>query len=128
MIGPPGVFTVNTKNVKGTVWLAPRTLLLNGHRTDWLRKAAREARRASRSLSAALGRSVQVTGVLAVLADDWTIKERPSDVHVGTPRGVKKWLLSLPVALSTGEIVEICAAAAKPSTWVEPRRRGSRPI
>jgi hypothetical protein len=128
VVGPSGVFTVNTKNVKGSVWLAPRTLLLNGQWTDWLPKAAREARRASRSLSAALGRSVTVTGVLAVLADDWTIKEMPTDVHVGTPRGVKKWLLSLPAALSTSEVGKICAAAAKPSTWAGSQRGGSRPI
>jgi hypothetical protein len=43
VVGPAGVFTVNTKNRKGEVWLAPRTLLVNGHKTDYLPEAAREA-------------------------------------------------------------------------------------
>lgn len=41
--------------------------------------------------------------------------------------GPSGWLLSLPAALSTGEVMEIGAAAAKPSTWVEPQRGASPP-
>jgi hypothetical protein len=117
VVGPPGVFTVNTKNVSGKVWVAPRALLVNGHTTDWLPKAAREAARASKLLTAALGRSPQVRGVLSILADDWTIKEKPMDVHVGTPRGVKRWLLEQPSILTPREVNEIAAVVAKPSTW-----------
>jgi hypothetical protein len=120
VVGPAGVFTVNTKNVSGKVWLAPRTLLVNGRKTDWLPKAAREAARASRLLSAPLGRTVPVMGVLAVFADDWTIKNRPTDVHVGTPRGVKRWLADQAPILTQRDVIEIAAAIAKPSTWRAP--------
>lgn len=45
-IGPGGVVTVNTKNLGGKVWVAPRALLHNGRKTNYLPKAAREAERA----------------------------------------------------------------------------------
>jgi len=121
VVGPAGVFTINAKNLTGKVWVGPRTLLHNGYRTDYLPKAAAEARRASRMLSAALGRSAEVRGVLAILADDWTVKEKPPDVHVGSPRGVKDWLLKQPAVLSTREVIEIAGAAAKPATWHDPK-------
>ncbi len=121
VVGPAGVFTVNTKNLTGKVWVGPRTLLHNGYRTYYLPKAAAEARRASRMLSAVLGRSVEVRGVLAILADDWTIKEQPADVYVSGPRRVKHWLLAQPAVLSTREVIEIAGAAAKPATWQDPK-------
>jgi hypothetical protein len=117
VVGPAGVFTINTKNLTGRVWVAPRVLLHNGVKTNYLPKAGHEARRASRLLSSAARRRVEVRPVLAIIADEWTIKEKPTDVCVGTPRGVKKWLLSLPSALSASEVREIAGAAAKPSTW-----------
>jgi hypothetical protein len=117
VVGPAGVFTVNTKNRKGKVWLAPGTLLVNGHKTDYLPKATREAARASKLLEAALGRPVSVKGVLSIIADNWTIKEKPSDVHVGSPRGVNRWLLDQPPTLSPREVNEIAAAVADPRTW-----------
>ena len=57
---------------------------MNGHRTDCLPKAGCEAERESRLLSAALGRHVPVTGTLAMIADDWLVKERPTGVFFGT--------------------------------------------
>jgi hypothetical protein len=120
VVGPAGTFTLNAKNLTGKVWVGPRSVRHNGHPTDYLPKAAHEASRASRLLTAAVGRPVDVRGVLAILADDWTIKEKPTEVHVGSPRGVKDWLLRLPVALSPHEVIEIAAAASKPSTWTSP--------
>jgi hypothetical protein len=127
LVCPAGVFTVNTKNLTGTVWLAPRTLLHNGHRTDFLPSAAAEARRAARLLTAALGRPVIVRPVLAIIADDWDIKEKPTDVVVGSPRWVKQWLLEQPVALSSREVVDIAGAATKPSTWTARAQANHRP-
>jgi hypothetical protein len=117
VVGPAGVFTVNTKNLAGTVRVTPRTLRVNGARTDFLPKAAHEADRASRLLSAALGRHVDVRAVLAIFADRWEIVEKPMDVHVGSPRGVKSWLLELPAVLSEREVLAICGAAHKAGTW-----------
>jgi hypothetical protein len=38
-------------------------------------------------------------------------------VHVGSPRGVKRWLLEQPTVLTQREVIEIAAAANKPTTW-----------
>jgi hypothetical protein len=121
IVGPAGVFTVNAKNLTGAVWIASRTFLHNGRKTSYLPKAVSEAKRASRLLSAALGHRVDVRPVLAVLADDWTIKEKPSDVLVEAPRFVKDWLLSQPAVLTPGDVITISAAVSKPATWAVPR-------
>jgi hypothetical protein len=117
VVGPGGVFTINTKNLTGKVWVGPRSLLVNGHRTDYLPKATAEARRASRLLAAVLGRPVEARGALAILADGFTIKEMPSDVYVAAPRGVKRWLLDQPTILRERDVLEIAGAAHKPETW-----------
>jgi len=117
VVGPGGVFTINAKNLTGKVWVGPRALLANGHKTDYLPKATAEARRASRLLSAALGRPVEVRGALALIVGELTIKEMPSDVYVGPPRGVKRWLLDQPTILRESEVLEIAGAAHEPETW-----------
>jgi hypothetical protein len=126
VIGPAGVLTVNTKHLSGKVWVGPRSFLHNGHRTDYLPKAAREAERAARHLSAAVGRPVAVKGCIAVFADEITIKQQPVDVLAATPRGVKRWLLEQAPTLTPREVIDIAAAAAKPETWCE-RRSSRRP-
>jgi hypothetical protein len=125
IVGPGGVFTVNAKNLTGKVWVASRALRHNGHQTSFLPKAVSEAKRASRLLSSALDRRIDVYPILAILADDWTIKERPTDVLVAPPRGVKDWLRGQPVVIPPAEVVAISAAAAKPGTWQLPRRADS---
>ena len=117
IVGPGGVFTVNAKNLTGKVWVASGSIRHNGHPTDYLSKAVREAERARRLLSAAVAHGIHVRPVIAILADGWTIREMPPDVFVGAPRGVKNWMLHQPVVLTPVQITTICTAAAKPATW-----------
>jgi Nuclease-related domain len=121
VIGPRGVFTINTKNLTGKVWVGSKSILHNRRRTDFLPKAAAEAHLASRLLSAAIGRPVEVRGVIAILCDDWTVKQRPSDVYVDATRGVKDWMLRQPAVLRAPEVIELAVAASKPGTWIEAR-------
>jgi len=121
VIGPRGVFTINTRNLTGKVWVGPKSILHNRRRTDFLANASAEARLASRLLSAAIGRPVEVRGVLAILCDDWTVKQRPADVYVDATRGVKDWMLRQPAILRPHEVIELVAAASKPGTWTEAR-------
>jgi hypothetical protein len=68
LIGPAGVFTVNTKNHSGqAVWVAGRTLMVAGKKTRHLYNAAFEASRASKLLSAAVGAAVDVTPMVVVV-------------------------------------------------------------
>ena len=117
LVGPAGVFTVNAKHLTGKIWVGSRSILHNGHKTSFLPKAVAEAKRASNLLSAALDRSIEVYPVLAILADDWRIKERPTDVLVAAPRGVKDWLRRQPAVLSPADVTAISAAVNEPATW-----------
>jgi len=120
VIGPAGVFTINTKNLTGKVWVGPKSILHNRRRTDFLPKASAEARLASRLLSAAIGGPVEVRGVLAIVCDDWTVKQRPADVYVDATRGVKDWMLRQPAILRTNEVIELAGVASEPDTWLDP--------
>ena len=50
VIGPAGVFTINTKKHPGKkVWVSKNAILVNGHRTDYLRNSRFEGERATSS-------------------------------------------------------------------------------
>ena len=117
VVGPAGTFTLHSKDLTGKVWVGARSIRHNGHPTNFLSKAACDANHVSELLSSTVGRPIEVRGVLAILADEWTIDEEPADVHVGSPRGVKDWMLRLPLSLAPHEIVEITAAARTSTTW-----------
>jgi hypothetical protein len=117
VIGPGGVFTVNTRYLFGEIVVYQRSITHEGSRTDYLSKASAEARRAASLLSAAIGRTVQVRGVLAILADEWTIVEEPPDVIVRGPRGAKNLMLKQPPVLRPSDVIVLAAAASKPDTW-----------
>lgn len=119
VIGPGGVFTVNTKNLTGAIRVNPRSIVHNGSRTDLLPKATAEAHRAARLLSAAVGRPVVGRAVLAILADEWIVNRLPEDVYVGGPRSAKHWMLQQPPVLRSSDVIVLAAAASKPETWVE---------
>ncbi len=121
IVGPAGVFTVNAKNLTGKVWVGASGIRHNGHPTDFVRTSLHEAERAARMLTTALERPVTVRPVLAILADEWAVKDPRTDVFVGPPRGVKDWLRRLPAVLSPHDVTVITAAAAKPATWHETR-------
>jgi hypothetical protein len=118
VIGPGGVFTVNTKNLTGTVEVSERACRHNGYRTDYLPKSSHEARRAAKLLSAAVGRDVQIRPVLAVVVDDLIVNAMPPDVTVLRVGGLTRWLKSEPIVLNARDVIEIGGAATKPATWI----------
>lgn len=117
VVGPGGVFTVNTKHLAGAIRVTARTITHEGHRTDYLPEATAEARTASRLLSAAIGRPIDVRPILAILADEWTITTEPADVIVRGPRSAKNVMLAQPPVLRPSDVIVVAAAAAKPATW-----------
>jgi hypothetical protein len=119
VIGPGGVFTINTKDLTGAIRVNRRSIVHDGVRTDFLPKATAEAHRAARLLSAAVGRPVDVRGLLAILADEWVVNRLPEDVYVGGPRSAKHWMLQRPQVLRPSDVIVLAAAASKPQTWVE---------
>lgn len=123
VIGPGGVFTLNTKDLSGAIRVNARSVAHDGRRTSFLAKASAEALRAASLLTAALDRPVQVRGLLAILADEWIVKRLPDDVYVGGPASVKHWMLQQPPVLRPSDVIVLVAAASRPDTWAaEPER------
>ena len=119
VIGPAGVITLNAKrHPRGRAWIGERAIIVNGQRTDYLRNSRFEAKRASRLLSAACGRAVDVTAAIVFVdLENYTVKQMPADVQVTTRLRLVKWLRSLPVVLDDTEVEEIYARARLASTW-----------
>lgn len=119
VIGPPGVFTLNTKtHPNAKAWVADRAVMVNGRRTDYLRNSRFEGQRAGRLLTAACGHPVGVTPVIVFVGlADIVEKSMPPDVHVTTRRRLRRWLTSLPPTLGSTEVDAIYARARTSTTW-----------
>ena len=119
LIGPGGVFTLNTKNHAGqSVWVAGRTLMVSGKKQRHLYNASHEAARAAKLLTRGVNAAVEVTGVVVVVAPkSMTVRERPSEVAVVTDRQLLRWLSDRPNVLTPRQAAAISAAAAQPGTW-----------
>ena len=119
VIGPPGVFSLNTKRHKGKkIWVADRRILVAGQKVDHLRNTRHEASRASKLLSQARGRTVPVTGALVFVATEQiTIRSRPTDVLISTEGSIVRALKKLKPQIHPDEVAAIADVAARNSTW-----------
>lgn len=119
LVGPAGVFTLNTKNHSGqSVWVAGRTLMVAGKKTRHLYNAAYEAARASKLLGAAVGSAVDVTGVVVVVdPKSLTVRSQPDQVVVLREVQLLAWLKRRRRVLGPAEVGQIAAAAALARTW-----------
>ena len=119
LIGPAGVFTLNTKNHAGqSVWVAGRTLMVAGKKQRHLYNASYEATRTAKLLTRSVNEPVEVTGVVVVVAPkSMTVRERPSGVAVVTDRELLRWLSGRPNVLTPSQMAGITAAAVRPGTW-----------
>jgi hypothetical protein len=121
VIGPGGVFTINTKNHSGhRVWVGDETLLVNGHRTNHLRDARYEAARAQRLLSSGVGEPVDVTPVIAVV-DPGSLSfargRAKKDVLVVSSGQLARMLTRRKRRLADDEVSNLVIAAEHRGTW-----------
>jgi hypothetical protein len=119
VIGPGGVFTVNTKHhPDGLVWIAGDRLLVNGRARPYVRNARHEAGRAAKLLEAVAGGPVAVTGLIVVVGTDKiTIRDVPSDVWVVSQRKLAPFLAAAPSQLEPAEVARLFALARRSDTW-----------
>ncbi|AWB88091.1 nuclease-related domain-containing protein [Mycetocola zhujimingii] len=122
VIGPSGVFTINTKNHTGKkVWVGGRAMLINGHKVPHIRNAAFEARRAGKLLSAASGLTVPVTAVIVVVnVASLTIRHEPEADGVRLLVIRDSQLLGAVATrpeFSAAQVQQIVDAAIQPKTW-----------
>jgi len=122
LIGPAGVFTINTKHhPQCKVWAGGETFIVNGTRLPYVRKSRHEARRAATLLTAAAGFDVEVTGIVAVVGahNGPTIKDQPADgrVMVLGRKQLVDHLRKQPEVLGAPSIARIFEVARHLATW-----------
>lgn len=125
LIGPGGVFTVNTKNHwRSKVWCGGRSVMVNGHKQPYVRNSTHEAARAAKILSAACGHPVEVSGLLLFItaAGNLTIKPPREAIPVTFLhyQQLRRWAKKLPVVLTQEEVEAIYGAARVSSIWTVP--------
>ena len=120
LIGPGGIFTINTKNHSGQrIWVGGDQLLVNGHRTNHIRDARFEAKRASKLLSPGAGDPADVTPVIAVV-DPGSLsfgRSRPTDLLVLSSSQLARTLTRRKRRLTDAAIDTYAELAQQHGTW-----------
>ncbi|WIE66220.1 nuclease-related domain-containing protein [Curtobacterium sp. MCLR17_036] len=118
VIGPTGVFSINTKNHSGKdVWVGGSDFRVSGGRTDHMRNALSEGRRATRNLSVAAGTSVLVQPLIVVSAQRVRFGRKRPTVVVLRSGDVVRWITGLPRAFSDEAVRYHAMVAEEPETW-----------
>jgi hypothetical protein len=119
VIGPTGVFSLNTKDHIGkAVTVYEYMIYVGGVKTSYIKASESEGRIATRLLSAACGQNVFVQPVIVVMCDNFVVKGHPEHVRVVTRRGITEWLKTQPVILEQQQVEAIYAVARQSSTWL----------
>jgi hypothetical protein len=119
VIGPAGVFSVNTKNLSGKVTVKPNAFLVNGFPERYLHVSRDEAARVAERLSAVTGERVAVHAVIVVLADAVDVEAQPEGVHVLDVKQIPRWFRARPPSLDPRQTNRIYEATRKGGTWRE---------
>jgi hypothetical protein len=124
VIGPGGVFSVNTKNHPGhRVWVRGDTFMVNGHRQTYVWASRSEGRKVALMLSAACGFEVAVRPVIAFVGvTDLVVTEQPADVRICSRRRIAEWLAAQACTLSAGQVEVIFEVARRSTTWPHHRQ------
>lgn len=119
VIGPGGVFTLNTKyHPRGKIWIAKNALMVNGQRTNYLRNSRFEAKRASQILSNTVAFEVPVFPVIVFVAvAGIKVKEAPEGVRVMGERYLVRWFEQRATVLSAEQVSRIYEVARMSTTW-----------
>ena len=119
VVGPGGVFTINTKHHPGkNVWIRDRALWVAGQSSHYISNAESEAKSLTRALRARLPWIPDVQP-LVVIVNAKEIKERkaPKVVHVDGGRTVGRWLRKRRVQLSPDAVEQIVNVIDDPQMW-----------
>jgi hypothetical protein len=119
VIGPTGVFTINTKRHPGqNVWTTKGTFMVAGTRHPYVRNSEHEAARAGKLLSAAVLQNAPASAAIVVVgARQVTVKEKHRSVAVLRQDQLLRWITRRPVVYTEQQVALLSAAAAQPSTW-----------
>lgn len=121
LVGPGGVYTVNTKNHPGgRVWVGEHAVRVNGQPTQYLRNSRYEADRVGKALRLRLGDEVPVRAVLVFLTGtvipQVTIKQMP-DVLVLDRMDIPRNFKRSPERLTPEAVERVYDIARRSTTW-----------
>jgi hypothetical protein len=118
-IGPGGVFAVTVADHgRSRVLIAGDVVQINGKRPQYVAEARREAKRAGKALSAAVGLSVPVTPVLTFVGSGViSVHGLPKEVLVSTDKELDRLLTAGGARISPATATKLSAVAHHPTTW-----------
>jgi hypothetical protein len=118
-IGPGGVYAVTVADHgRARVLLAGDVVQINGKRPAYVAEARRDANRAARAISAAVGLAVPVTPVLAFVGSGViSVHGLPKDCLVATHRELDRLLIAGGARISPATASKLSAVASNPATW-----------
>ena len=119
VIGPGGVFTVNTKHHLGkNIWVGRRALMVNGRKVPYLRNAEYEATRVTKLITERMSSALEVRPLVVIVAPrQITIREKPDRVAVLNSRHLRRWLEKRPAALADADVSSLTAVLDDPEVW-----------
>lgn len=116
VIGPTGVFTINSKKTSYQADINDDgTVSIHGYRNDWLRDAARDARIVQRRLSEASGLDLVVEGLVCVWTGDHPIGGFHQQVVPGEE--ISDAIVERHPVLTAAAVDIIYGIARLPRTW-----------
>ncbi|GGE96202.1 nuclease-related domain-containing protein [Mycetocola zhadangensis] len=119
VIGPGGVFTVNTKHHLGkNIWVGRRAVMVNGRKVPYLRNAEYEATRVSTLITKRMPLGIDVQPLVVIVAPrQITIRQKPDRVTVLTSRQLRRWLEKRPSVLDEATVSALTALLDDPDVW-----------
>ena len=118
-IGPGGVYAVTVADHgRARVLIAGDVVQINGKRPAYVTEARRDARRAAKALSSAVGLSVPVAPVLAFVGSGViSVHGLPKECLVATHRELDRLLIAGGARISPATASKLSAVAEHPATW-----------
>lgn len=119
-IGPSGIFAVTVADHgRARVMIAGDVVQINGKRPAYFAEARRDAKRASKALSAAVGLNVPVTPVLTFVGSGQiSVYGLPKDCLVATHRELDRLLVAGGQKITPATAEKLSRVARHPSTWL----------
>ena len=111
VVGPGGVFSINTKHhVDASVWVAGRTVLVNGSSRQIVQKAEAEAGRVDRIVAGVIADPPAVRPIIAVVgAKRMRVRHSPRHVTVLRAEQLRRFLRNQPERLRPTEVSALVA-------------------
>ncbi|WP_394770747.1 nuclease-related domain-containing protein [Lacisediminihabitans sp.] len=121
LVGPAGVFTINTKHHSGKkIWVGGRGFLVSGRSMPYIDRAESEAASVGKLIARHLPSGTLVRAMI-VLVDPGSIRirERPELVTVIDARHLVRWILKQPEMLGASEVADLAHLLDNPAVWRE---------